>query len=497
MKKSKVVQLALALLLTLSIIALPIKAAFAADNIAQTKTNVTINKRIWSDTTPQDRQNTGEVMQDFGGTPLPGAEFTIYDVTAKYHELIRGSDQKTALAGIQKAAENGVPAFATKLTSQTTDNNGQTKFEDLDIKNTNGQYKVYLFLETKTPDNITVTKKSAPIVLAMPIYKLANNKPTNSLNTDIQLYPKNQTATDKKEFTNVGSFDTLTIGATKFANVATGDTLNYELTVNLPANIGNKAEVQSYKIFDTPTAGLALNGENVKVGELTKDTDYTITFAGGGFTVDLNLDSGKVKALAGQPLVLTYDMKLTAEVKPDDLQNNTASVKINKGPNQQITPPTPVGTGGYKFVKKDAQTGKELSGAEFVVINKDNKFAKFISNKNNNGEYVFESWVTTQAEATKVISDQTGSIRVIGLTNGDYVLNETKAPSDHYVLLADGTIKFTVEHGKYGESHLDVLNTPKGLLPSTGGAGVYGFVIIGLAMMTTAIFWFKKHRKQA
>ena len=46
-------------------------------------------------------------------------------------------------------------------------------------------------------------------------------------------------------------------------------------------------------------------------------------------------------------------------------------------PEQQITPPTPVGTGGYKFIKKDAQTGKNLSGAEFVVANSDkSKFAK-------------------------------------------------------------------------------------------------------------------------
>ena len=189
-------------------------------------------------------------------------------------------------------------------------------------------------------------------------------------------------------------------------------------------------------------------------------------------------------------------MKLTADVNPDNLQRNKASVQINNSPEQQITPPTPVGTGGYKFIKKDAQTGTNLSGAEFVVANSDkSKFAKF-SGQNSKREYVFDSWVSKD-QATKIVSGNDGSFNVIGLTNGDYVLNETKAPSANYVLLKDGTITFKVEHGQYGESNLDVKNTPKGLLPSTGGAGIYAFIIIGAAMMIGAYIWFKKSRQQA
>lgn len=189
-------------------------------------------------------------------------------------------------------------------------------------------------------------------------------------------------------------------------------------------------------------------------------------------------------------------MKLTADVNPDNLQRNKASVQINNSPEQQITPPTPVGTGGYKFIKKDAQTGTNLSGAEFVVANSDkSKFAKF-SGQNSKREYVFDSWVSKD-QATKIVSGNDGSFNVIGLTNGDYVLNETKAPSANYVLLKDGTITFTVVHGKYGTSNLDVKNTPKGLLPSTGGAGIYAFIIIGAAMMIGAYIWFKKSRQQA
>ena len=500
MKTNKFLQVILATILLLTTAFVSNQHIVSADDKVDVKnTNITINKRIFDEgQTPADKQNTGDVMSDFGGQPLNGSEFTVYDVTEKYYELIKTSDQNTAIAKIQQDAASVAPDYATKVgDAQKTSGQGQATFANLPLKNSNGQYNVYLFVETKTPNNVTVTKRAVPMVVAMPIYKLdANLKPTDTPNTDIQLYPKNETAKDILEFSNEGTFTPVTVNGTKFANVTTGDTLNYKLTVNIPANIGDSNAVTSYKINDKPSAGLALVAGTVKVGSLVKDTDYTITEHDGGFTVDLKLDSAAVKALAGQKLQLTYDMNLTATVDPDALQSNNASVQINNDTEQQITPPTPVGTGGYKFTKKDAQTGNVLQNAKFVVTNKDqSKFATFTTN--TNGDNVFTKWVDTKDAATKVVSDANGSIRVIGLLNGDYVLNETDTPSANYVLLKDGTITFTVEHGEYGASNLDVKNTPKGLLPSTGGAGIYAFLIIGAAMMISAYIWFKKSRQQA
>ncbi|MFK4947241.1 SpaH/EbpB family LPXTG-anchored major pilin [Lactococcus formosensis subsp. formosensis] len=506
MKKNTnmLVQLFITFLAVLSIIAIPtIKSVFAEDMTnfdKEEKVSVTINKRIWTDETPDEVQNTGEEMPDFGGEPLNGAEFTVYDVTDKYYELSEeeGSDQKKIVEAIQADAAQSAPSYATKIDSKVTTGQGQATFTNLDIKNASNRYHVYLFLETKTPNNVTVTKKSTPIVLAMPIYKVdAKQEFTDELNTNIQLYPKNETATDTKEFTNVDSFEEVTVGDQTFANVTIGDILSYKLTINIPANIGDSNAVTSFKIHDKPSVGLALKDETVEVGDLQKDDDYMIDFADGSFTIALNLESDKVKALAGQKLELNYDMQLTAEVNPDELQNNKASVQINDEPEQEITPPMPVGTGGYKFVKKDSRTGKELSGAEFVVANADQtKFAKFAAQKNLKGEYVFESWVDSKAAASRVISDDKGSLKVIGLVNGEYILNEVKAPSSDYVLLKDGTITFTVEHGQYGTSELEVMNTPKGLLPSTGGVGTYTFLIVGVIMMATAALLVKKNKKQ-
>ena len=499
MKTNKFLQVILATILLLTTAFVSNQHIVSADdNVDVKNANITINKRLFDEgKTPANKQNTGDVMNDFGGQPLNGSEFTVYNVSDQYYSLIKGSDQNTAIAKIQQDAASVAPDYAQKVDAKTTAGQGQATFANLPLTDSNGKYIVYLFVETKTPNNVTITKRAVPMVVAMPIYKLdANLKPTNDINKDIQLYPKNETAKDTKEFSNLGQFNQVTVNGTTFANVTTGDTLNYKLTVNIPANIGDSNAVTSYKINDKPSAGLALVAGTVKVGSLVKDTDYTITEHDGGFTVDLKLDSAAVKALAGQKLQLAYNMTLTATVDPDALQSNKASVQINNDTEQQITPPTPVGTGGYKFTKKDAQTGKVLKGAEFVVTSKDQKkYASFVQNANK--DYVFVKWVDTKDAATKVVSDDNGSIRVIGFVNGDYVLNETKAPSENYVLLKDGTITFTVEHGKYGASNLDVKNTPKGLLPSTGGAGIYAFIIIGAAMMIGAYIWFKKSRQQA
>lgn len=499
MKPNKFLQVILATILLLTTAFVSNQHIVSADdNVDVKNTNITINKRIFDEgKTPANKQNTGDVMSDFGGKPLNGSEFTVYNVSDQYYSLIKGSDQNTAIAKIQQDAASVAPDYAKKVDAKTTAGQGQATFADLPLKDSNGKYIVYLFVETKTPNNVTITKRAVPMVVAMPIYKLdAKLEPTNDINKDIQLYPKNETAKDTKEFSNLGQFNKVTVNDTTFANVTTGDTLNYKLTVNIPANIGDSNAVKSYKINDKPSAGLALVAGTVKVGSLVKNTDYTITEHDGGFTVDLKLDSAAVKALAGQKLQLAYNMTLTATVDPDTLQSNKASVQINNDTEQQITPPTPVGTGGFKFTKKDAQTGKVLQKAKFVVTNKEqSKFATFTTNAK--GDNVFTKWVDTKDAATKVVSDDNGSIRVIGLLNGDYVLNETDTPSANYVLLKDGTITFTVEHGKYGASNLDVENTPKGLLPSTGGAGIYAFIIIGAAMMIGAYIWFKKSRQQA
>lgn len=469
----------------------------ATVSAAEETANVTINKRIWKDETPNQVQNTGEEM-DFGGDPLAGAGFTVYDVTDAYLGLIAGgSSQTEAVQQIVGSASDHTTNVV--KTEQKTDENGQTTFEGLALK-VGDKDKVYMFVETSTPGNVSVTEKGVPIVLAMPIYKLGTDgKFTDEINTNIHVYPKNETKTDKKEVANKEGLTIVDTDGKGYYNVTTGDVIDFKLTLNIPADI---EDVESYSVMDTPTAGLKLVSDSIEVAGLTEGDDYTIEAVGNGFKLSLIVDSPNVIAKAGQALEVTYQMQLTNDLNPDELQENKAQVTIGNDPQSELVPgdpedpmdpPAKFGTGGKKFVKEDSQSGEGLSGAEFVV-KQGNQYAKFTTNEKD--EYVFSEWVDSKGGATRVVSGSEGKLAVIGLKDGDYKLEETRAPSDNYVLL-DGDIEFTVKQGDYGTQELTaVKNTRKGLLPSTGGNGIYAFLIIGALLMGIAYVWYKKSNEQ-
>ncbi|MCD5003096.1 SpaH/EbpB family LPXTG-anchored major pilin [Enterococcus saccharolyticus] len=467
--------------------------------------DVTLHKVFYQDISElTEKQNTGEIDPSFSGNPLPGAEFTAYDVTDRYHELIAKASgtieekQKKVMALIQQEFTPLAPSNASQVgQSIVTDSNGLASFSNL-LLNEGEKDKVYVFVETKTPAHVSITQKSAPLVVAMPIYTASG-----SLNQDIHLYPKNVSMTDKKFFDNKNQQWDATINGEQFVNITTGDLLDFELQLNIPSDI----DQHDYRFVDNPSKGLIYEPETLAIEGLTSH-DYTITPQGNGFIVVLNTQSEAVKQLAGKTMRVTYKMRLTSEVIPDQLEENKAHVEIDgqahpemvtkekpTDPENPDTPEVKFGTGGKKFKKIDAHTSEALTGAEFVVKNQAGQFARFAESTNSKGEYVFVNWVE-EADATKLVSDEDGLIKIIGMTNGEYLLKETKAPSDKYVTLKE-EIAFTIQFGEYNTQALEIKNTPKGLLPSTGGKGIYGFLAVGAMMMLGAYIWFKKSKVQA
>lgn len=469
----------------------------------ETQFNVVLHKRHNLEDPGVTFPNTGEEM-DFGGDALPGVEFTAYDVTEEYYAAIKGKDQDAAIKAIQKLYTPVAPEGITGVQSATTDADGIATISNLDIKDVNGNYKVYVFVETKTPLEPTVMVKATPIVIAMPIYTL-NQDGTNSdtVNNNIHLYPKNVTALDEKIFTNPGEFAVVDVNGEKYFNITTGSVLDFKVNLNIPTDISEKTE---YSLTDNPTVGLEFFENSLKVNGLTVGEDYTFTenVDNGGFKISFNMKSEKFLKLAGSVLVVEYKMTLTAEVLPDELQSNKATISVDNNPRTDLDTKTDPEnpefpeipeffTNGHKFVKQDAQTGNALEGAEFIVGNGKGEFAKFTVNLK--GEYVFVSWTTKEEDATRLVSNDKGEFSVIGLTRGDYILKETKAPSDKYVKI-DGDIDFEVKDG-YATSELQaVLNHPKGLLPSTGGNGIYAYLAVGSVMMLGALIWFKRSNKE-
>lgn len=498
MKKMNKIFLTLLLLVSVfASFASPVGAeASAEENLM----NVTLHKRHKVKT--DSNKNTGEEMLDFGGVALEGAGFTAYDVTAKFNELMKNSDEVTAMKAIQDLYTPSVPTGAVEVGVEVlTDKDGVAVFPNLGIADAEGNYKVYIFVETTTPTTVSVTEKSVPLVLALPIYKMnaADGTYTDELNRDVHLYPKNVTAEDEKLFMNPKEFTSVDVDGKLVFNVTTGSVLDFNVNLIVPIDIADKEE---YSLSDNPTVGLAYQTGTIKIGNLVLGEDYTVEEdLVGGFKIVFNVESTKLHAYAGKTLTVEYQMMLTAEVTPDSIYENKAHVSVDRTPRPDMKTkvktdpedpeyPPVFSTNGHKFVKEDAKTGDALAGAEFILGNKKGEFAQFATDKNSKGEYVFVKW-GTKDEAAKLVSDSDGEIKVIGLTKDNYILNETKAPSDKYVQIK-GDIEFTVVDGYATTEFQSILNHPKGLLPSTGGSGIYAYLVIGTLMMFGSVIWFKR-----
>ena len=166
---------------------------------------------------------------------------------------------------------------------------------------------------------------------------------------------------------------------------------------------------------------------------------------------------------------------------------------------------------------------KKLSDAEFVLKR----------NAGENTEYAvvtsgrLEKWVDSIANATKLVTGVEGLVKVAGLDDGTYYLEETKAPSTYNKLSEDVEIVISATtannqnwsgtasdaltkidvtaNGEKGEGNVNegsakvtVVNNKGSELPSTGGMGTTIFYVVGsILVLGAAILLITKKRMSA
>ncbi|HFU4364857.1 TPA: SpaH/EbpB family LPXTG-anchored major pilin [Streptococcus suis] len=481
--------------------------------------------------------NTGNELSGYTASDfLDGITYNVYDVTAAYHAKYNEVYTSTTAQAADNTARDYVqgiaghaPKFegtsyvATLKDTQTTAGGGAATFTLLP-KKSDGKNAVYVFVE-QPKTGITAAEKN--LVLSFPVYEL-NDKGeyTDNELTAIHLYPKNttETITPKKEITNPNA------DAAGHNNYNVGQDIGFRLSTVIPANIGIKEvdgttpHYNTFGLIDTHDTTLTFNPtwtHELKVAGTTivltegESADYTIvvgepTPAVGKATFKVKLTQAGINKLAthgGKTLEFTYTMKLNATAVMDSKNVNQVTVEYGRKTDtfdDVVTTPgdtTEVYTGGYRFIKTDVSTDKPLAGATFVVRDADTTTAKYLKIDAGTKEI---SWVDTDETATKFTTGADGIVDIKGLTYGTYYLEETKAPTD-YVKLSD-RIEFTVAFNSYTDhttitpaevKEHPVVNTPKGFLPSTGGAGIILFVALGAAMIGLAGVYFTSRRKDA
>ncbi|WOY88514.1 SpaH/EbpB family LPXTG-anchored major pilin [Ligilactobacillus murinus] len=560
--KNKLKALFMSLLLVASVLIPSLasaKTVNADENIPE-NVNITVHKRVFKDgELPENTQNTGELMPNFGGEALPNVGFTVYDITNEYIEkLTETKDAQEATAAMVSKYTDAKPAIVA-AEQKLTDKNGDVTFEGLATK-VDDKFKTYIVLETKSSSAITT--KAAPMVLTMPMYAYdSDGEVTSKVLENIHVYPKNVEAADNYEgkLTKELLDDTVHHHTNAWGVPAIDDMilsprvgrlLQYKVTYNVPATTIFDAD-NGLTIVDDPGIGIVLPAKVAKgadgkavdtiVDSLNSDAQVdNVVATYNGKTVDAKVEyhenkiqggnsyfemkiTGEQNAdLAGETLEITYYGYLAkTEASMDKPVDNKITVTADttkgdqtstEGETTRVATPfalraatvlektaeKPLAVGGYNFQKIDAQSGKALEGAKFVVLDTETDnpeqsgYVKFNESANGRNDL---KWVKDSSDATVYTSDANGKIELDYLPYGEYKLIEIEAPTGY----AKGKeISFTVAKGSYNETKKSpavVKNAKKGLLPSTGGYGIYIFLVIGLALMGGAYVWFCRVRK--
>ncbi|MEO1782134.1 SpaH/EbpB family LPXTG-anchored major pilin [Enterococcus diestrammenae] len=466
--------------------------------------------------------NTGEILdEDFDF--LPGITFDAYDVTTEYYAAY---DESVATKTVSEAISDAVvavrgeagvtPVGKSAVDTKTTTADGSATFE-LNPKS-GTRDAVYLFVEQASDGVETIADN---LVVSLPIYK----QNTDEVLTDIHLYPKNTTKDIPfdKEITSQKN-------SAKQTDFSIGQTINYQLKTTIPADIAatrlvndNDQAQKLYNVFqfvdtfqseqlsfinDAATFSVAV-ADGVT---LTNDDDYTVMVTvatdKGTTTVTTALTAAgidKLAAFANKEISFDYQMKINSlEYIDTDIVNTAKAIFGNDGTTdidkwEKETPPDSetVKTGGYKFVKVDVNNkAKTLEGAEFFVRKSTAADAEYFVATADGGV-----WTTKKSEATKYTTKTNGIVDVKGLEYGTYQLQEITPPTGYALPTGPAAYtEFVVDENSYTTNSTTppkIVNTPKGFLPSTGGAGIILFVALGVAMVGLAGVYFTSRRKVA
>ena len=162
----------------------------------------------------------------------------------------------------------------------------------------------------------------------------------------------------------------------------------------------------------------------------------------------------------------------------------------------------------------EAEDPTELAGAEFVLYRGSAEAPEYAV---LNADKKVTGWTASKDEATVLVSDDAGLFRVIGLDDGTYYLEETKAPAGYNLLSAPVVVEITAatvngqnwdsfapadaltalavtadgEAGSAdaatGAAAITIANNKGAVLPETGGMGTTILYIAGGVLVLAAV----------
>ena len=320
-------------------------------------------------------------------------------------------------------------------------------------------------------------------------------------NTAVTINEKNEMPVVKKEVKEKNPRDSW--GASNIAQVGS--------IVDFKAEIEVKGESINYVFHDEMEVGLKIqnttaNPITVKVGETAAavNTDYTLQVKNNGF--DITFKDSYIQNNYGKTITVTYYAMVTKEaVKDTDGVRNEAWLDVG---DKTVTTHQQTLTNSLSFdlVKyREKANGNEkvlLAGAKFKLYTSatGSEEVPLIKVTEENGTYYRP---TVDGETATVIETTADApIRIKGLNNVTYYLEETEAPNGFNKLAGRTSIALTVNNlatkadtATWYNGGVQVKNESGTVLPSTGGMGTTLFYVVGgLLMAAAAVLLIAKKR---
>ena len=270
-----------------------------------------------------------------------------------------------------------------------------------------------------------------------------------------------------------------------------------------PTNATNK----TYVIKDTVTAGLTFNGVQ---SVIIHDGDETLVTASNGNVTNSSDEQVATININGQTLTITFDVdyvnSTALTINYSAKLNNNAGLGATGGNKNSVSltySNDPYGTGSYTTIPADGDGEVDIYVYGLEIY----KYGESDDSGNvalQNAEFTIYKDSSLNNKIATVTTNDRGIAQYKGLGAGTYYVKETKAPTG-YVLDStiheikigpSGTLEPADTEGYY---RLEVSNQKAGLLPVTGSVGTILFVVLGLAIIGIAVYFFgfyKKNKKQ-
>ena len=264
----------------------------------------------------------------------------------------------------------------------------------------------------------------------------------------------------------------------------------FHITVNGPKNIDEYSKIEITDVLSDDASYIKESLE-VYIGDklLEKDVDYSILYEENSFTMKFNLET-----LKPSDIIDVYYLVQPNEVAQEITNKVTLTFNNSKDVTTQDrydNDEVVIKTYGRNFKKTDSGLLKTpLKGAEFVVS----------SNKENAEVFMYltqdGTWSENIEDARVYTSREDGKFSVQGLKEGNYFLEEIKAPEGYNKL--EEKIAFSLGEDSLDKPETIIENTKIEIgtteeIPLTGGLQVLGLVTVTAFL---SFFGYKMYNKE-